>query len=57
MNQKTTQELLEVLIVNMKGLRTEIEAWRVHASSGGTFILDVLDSQTQVIEELKKRTI
>lgn len=57
MNEKTTSELLEVLIVNMKGLRKEIEAWRVHASSGGTFILDVLDSQTLVIEELKKRTI
>lgn len=55
MSEKTTAELLQILIVNMKGLRTEIEAWRVHASSGGTFILDVLDSQTLVIEELQKR--
>lgn len=55
MSEKTVSELLDELIVNMKGLRREIEAWRVHASSGGTFILDVLDSQTETIEKLKTR--
>lgn len=55
MNDKTTSELLQILIVNMIGLRKEIEAWRVHTSSGGTFILDVLDSQKAVIDELKRR--
>jgi hypothetical protein len=45
--------LLNELIINMKGLRKEVEAWRVHTSSGGEFILGVLDSQIGVIEELK----
>lgn len=53
MIEKTASDLINELIVNMKGLRKEIEAWRIHTSSGGTFILDVLDNQIGVIEELK----
>lgn len=53
MSNKTVPDLLNELLLNMKGLRKEIEAWRVHTSSGGTFILDVLDNQISVIEELK----
>lgn len=55
MTERTTADLLTELITNMKGLRKEIEAWRVHASSGGTFVLDVLDSQTSMIEALKDK--
>jgi hypothetical protein len=54
---KTTSELLQELIINMKGLRTEVEAWRIHTSSGGTFILDVLDGQISIIEELASRAL
>lgn len=56
MDEKTANlvpALLNELIINMKGLRKEIEAWRIHTSSGGSFILDVLDKQTGVIEEIK----
>jgi hypothetical protein len=55
MNDRSVSELVTELIVNMKGLRKEIEGWRVHTSSGSTFVLDVLDKQLEVIEALKEK--
>lgn len=55
LTDKTVPELLNELILNMKGLRKEVEDWRIHTSSSTDFVLHVLDNQVGVIEELAEK--
>ena len=47
-------EKLEQLLQSIKGLRLEVEGWRVHTGSTGEFLLNAVEDLIKMVDELKR---
>lgn len=49
------KEVLQEIDANIRGLRLEVEGWRKHTSSNGTFVMDQLDELERILKQLRDK--
>lgn len=54
MNEQERKEKLDDIAVTVKGLRREVEGWRIHMGSASEFVLIEIDRLIGVLNELKQ---